>query len=154
MAKPQDVSTWPYMFSDDIRFVQKAIVHHPKGKRFFLALKRSEDSFTRPGDWDLPGGSVLFGELHEAAIRREITEESGVEVGDLSLVDLYTRLEEKDGLEIYSIYVSYKTTSRQTVVTLSEEHTEFQWVSLEEFEDLCEAEYLKNIARKAYAQDV
>jgi len=141
------------MFSDDMRFVQKAIVRHPKGRRYFLALKRSEESFTRPGDWDLPGGSVLFGELHEESIRREILEESGLEVGEFQLVDFYTQCEAKDGVEIYSIYVSYKATSQQTTIILSDEHTESQWVSLEEFDELCGAQYLKDIAHKAYQQE-
>lgn len=153
MPKPTDESTWPYMFSDDMRFVQKAVVHHPKAKRFFLALKRSEDSFTRPGDWDLPGGSVIFGELHEEALRREISEESGLEVGDLWIIDLFTRCEEKEEKAIYSIYASFKTTSRQTIVSLSDEHTEYQWVSLEEFDQLCGAQYLKDIAHKAYQEE-
>jgi len=40
----------------------------------------------RLGSWSLPGGAQHLGERTEAAARRELREETGIEVGPLSLV--------------------------------------------------------------------
>ena len=52
--------------------------------RLFLAL-RGPAAKNERGLWEFPGGSVEFGERLAAALRREMTEEYGVqiEVGDL-----------------------------------------------------------------------
>lgn len=75
MPKPNDPEKQKYMFADDIKFLQKAVVFHPEDKSLFLALKRSPDS-SRSSDWDLAGGNVLYGELHDESLRKEIQEEA------------------------------------------------------------------------------
>ncbi len=40
----------------------------------------------RAGEWSLPGGAQLLGETAEACARRELREETGVEVGPLDLL--------------------------------------------------------------------
>lgn len=69
---PTDISTHGYLFSDDMRFVQKAVILHPTENGKFLIIKRHDNDHVRPGAWDLPGGSVLFGEEHGSALMREI----------------------------------------------------------------------------------
>jgi len=68
MAK-QSIPQSEYMFSDSIKFIQKAVIF--SGNKF-LIIKRSPDAFNRANTWDLPGGCVSFGEEHEASLRREI----------------------------------------------------------------------------------
>ncbi|MCU0888628.1 MAG: NUDIX domain-containing protein [Rubritepida sp.] len=46
----------------------------------------------RQGSWSLPGGAQGLGERAEAAARRELREETGVEVGPLSLADVIDAL--------------------------------------------------------------
>lgn len=50
-----------------------------------LLLRRSDD-----GLWDIPGGAMEPGECLEDAARREVREETGLELGQLALVDLYS----------------------------------------------------------------
>ena len=43
--------------------------------------------------WEMPGGQVEIGESLEAAAKREVLEECGVEVGDLKLCGIFQSLE-------------------------------------------------------------
>ena len=45
-----------------------------------LILKRSTDSKTNPGKWELPGGKVDQGESFDQALIREVSEETGPKV--------------------------------------------------------------------------
>jgi 8-oxo-dGTP diphosphatase len=45
-----------------------------------LALRRGDGNFA--GFWNLPGGKVEFGQSLEAALRREVAEETGLAVGE------------------------------------------------------------------------
>ena len=53
-----------------------------------LLIKRKNEPFK--GSYALPGGFVDIGETVEAACRREVDEEVGVEVSELSLVGVYS----------------------------------------------------------------
>jgi len=52
------------------------------GERFLLAVHHSYLPLNR-GRWGLPGGRIELGESAEAAARREVSEELGIEVGEL-----------------------------------------------------------------------
>jgi 8-oxo-dGTP diphosphatase len=53
-----------------------------------LLIKRKNEPFK--GSYALPGGFVDIGETVEAACRREVQEEVGIELGDLSLIGVYS----------------------------------------------------------------
>lgn len=135
------------MFSDDMKFLQKAVVFHPKDNNRFLAIKRSSNAHSRPGDWDLAGGNVLFGELHEDALRREIREETGLEVGNIAPIQVATKY--KDG--VYYLYINYTATASAEAIVLSEEHTEWRWLTQEEFVELRPAQFLVDAVERATA---
>ncbi len=58
------------------------------GKGGVLLIRRKNAPFK--GAYALPGGFVEIGETVEAACRREVLEEAGVEVGGLRLVGVYS----------------------------------------------------------------
>lgn len=60
-----------------------------------LLIRRARPPFE--GHWSIPGGKLAFGEPLEAALKREIREETGVEVAVLGLIDVFEALPDKPG---------------------------------------------------------
>ncbi len=145
MPKPTDPSQHEYMFSDDMKFAQKVVLLHPEDSQKFLIIRRAMHIHTRPGDWDFPGGNVLYGENHEDSLRREIKEETSLDVGELIPVSVTTTHNE----DIYSLFIIHSGRALQDTVSLSSEHTEFKWVTLEEFLTIDTADFLHEAAQKA-----
>ena len=82
----------------------------------FLVLNRID------GDgWELPGGHLNKGEKFSRGAIREVYEETKIKLSKLKLV-----LKQKD----FRMYVA---TPKTTKVKLSNEHTEYRWVSKREF---------------------
>ena len=88
-----------------------------------LLLKRAGGALS--GQWFLPGGAVEPGELPEAAARRELVEESGLDVdGELELVGAYP-------IWVYGgdcLQLSYRGTLAEGDVVVSDEHEGARWV--------------------------
>jgi 8-oxo-dGTP diphosphatase len=102
-----------------------AIIRNDKNE--FLLLKRSEESHTNPGKWDLPGGKLEREEILEEAIVREIWEETGISIvpGDIAGYVLSELPEKK------VIAIVYDGGYIITDVELSHEHTEYAWISVD-----------------------
>ncbi len=102
-----------------------ALVRNEKGE--FLLLRRSENSHTNPGKWDLPGGKVNPDETLKEAVVREVEEETGISIypGEIA-GEVNFELPEKRVIAIVfnGGYVIAE-------VKLSYEHIEYAWTSLE-----------------------
>ena len=48
------------------------------------------------GEWSIPGGAVEIGESVEAALRREIREETGLEIAVGEFLEVFERIERDD----------------------------------------------------------
>lgn len=148
MPKPLDAEKQKYMFTDDIKFLQKAVVLHPDQDGLFLALKRSPNSFEYPNYWDLAGGNVLFGELHDDSLKREIREESNLEVDNFEPVQLITTFDKERC--IYRIFGGFHCRARNNDVKISFEHSEFRWVSKNEFIEMKPEQYLIDLVVRTF----
>ncbi|MCA0987472.1 NUDIX hydrolase [Guptibacillus algicola] len=67
----------------------------------------------KDGGWGLPGGLMELGESLEETARREIKEETGLEVGSLKLLDVFSGedyyFKVSNGDELYSVTAVYVT---------------------------------------------
>ncbi len=91
-----------------------------------LLLKRSDS-----GCWGPPGGAVELGEAIETAARREVHEETGLELGELSLFGVFSGPElfyrYPNGDEVYNITIVFLARFEGGEVRLNGEHTAWDW---------------------------
>lgn len=107
-----------------------------------LMLKRKDNK-----KWTLPGGTLELDEsLVDCAIR-EIKEECGLDVVVSDIIGTYTdpdiRIEYSDGEVRREFTIVFYGTVQSDNVTLDEESSEYQWISLDEVEELPMAESQK-----------
>ena len=84
------------------------------------------------GKWGLPGGLMELGESTEETARREILEETGLTLGALTLVGVYSGKDylciAQNGDEYYVVTTAYKTTEYEgTLSVKDDESIQFQW---------------------------
>lgn len=73
---------------------------------------------------DIPGGRIEFGEDHQAALLREIQEETALEVIPRMIIDVWTFMKEGAHLVVIGYFCQYKSGK----IKISNEHTHFTWV--------------------------
>jgi len=122
--------------------VVNAIVKHPKENKF-LIIKRKEG--IHENKWAFPGGIIKEGENHEIAIKRELKEETGLELKNIirKISDYsYLRPDRKN-----TIGNSYLVEVKDDNVSINEEIQEYKWVTIEEFEDL---DYIEGLEEEIF----
>jgi 8-oxo-dGTP diphosphatase len=75
------------------------VVFDPLGR--VLLIRRAHEPCT--GKYALPGGFVKLGETVESACRREVMEETGIEVTEISLVGVYSDIDRDPRGHIVSV---------------------------------------------------
>lgn len=95
-----------------------------------LMMKRSDS-----GSWGVPGGAMELGETTEETARRELLEETGLEVDELTLFGVFSGKElyyrYPSGEEVYNVSIVYLTHDAYGTVKLFDgEHYDFQYFDL------------------------
>ena len=108
--------------------VQKAII---KINDKYLIGLRSASSRYFPQHWDLPGGKLEGNEEPTAAVKREVKEETNLDVKPLRVVGIYEYDLDNKG------YITHRFTIYSTEIIggqlkISNEHTEQRWATKEE----------------------
>lgn len=125
-----------------------AFVYALRGERF-LALRRAGGRGA--GWWGLPGGAVEAGESFEEAAARELTEESGLRAqAQLHLISA-TRIQIESQPVIQLHYASQCDTGE---VTLSWEHSTFDWVTVDEYREMALGANARALAGSGDARSV
>ncbi|MFT4308943.1 MAG: NUDIX hydrolase [Candidatus Woesearchaeota archaeon] len=74
--------------------------------------------------WGIPGGHLNNKETIEKGLSREVMEETGINIAIIRLLRLFSK-----GKDVIVLY--YARTS-ENKVTVSDEHNDYSWVSIEE----------------------
>jgi len=111
----------------------KILLKNKDGK--FLVMTRSAEKYPdAPHQWEIPGGRINPGTDLQENLRREVMEETGLEIKyEPKLITAQDILRENKNRHI--VRLTY-TGFADGEVKLSDEHTEFQWLSLEEISKL------------------
>lgn len=115
------------------RIIAKTAVFNSDGK--ILVLTRSNTDHRRPGGLDFPGGKIDPGEDILAGAVREIQEEAGLTVdpNDLTVLFANTSAPDDEGVVVTRLFCAAQV--HDPDITLSFEHSDYKWVSLQEVLD-------------------
>ena len=121
--------------------VGAVIEHEPSGE--VLLLKRAQKAGFAPGVWEDITGRMKQLEEPEQALRREVREETGLEISIVKPLRVFHifRGARTPGNELVGILFWCKTQGKE--VKLSEEHTEFRWLKPDEALHLLDSDGIK-----------
>lgn len=110
---------------------QKAVKALIFSKGKFLLLFKSGKEDVSPSEWDIPGGRVKPGESQEAALTREVREETGIDISSSKVLPIKTWEMKKDEFKLSGTDFLC-VLSEPEKIKLGAEHTGSQWLSKEE----------------------
>lgn len=129
-----------------VKILQKAAIVNKGGK--ILALRRGNDQKRpNPGCWDLCGGRVEKSDIEKwkeksgrgddndiltNALRREIKEETNLEVENIRVIHAASAFSDKKNSLIVAIGY-YCQAANESELKLSGEHVEYRWVAKDDF---------------------
>ena len=91
------------------------------------------------GKWGIPGGKIKRGEKAEAALRRELKEETGLKITDIKFVLVQDCISSKEFYrDAHFVLLNYtcRCPAKNPRVVLNEEAREFQWLPLAQAQKL------------------
>jgi nucleoside triphosphatase len=102
----------------------------------------------------IPGGHVELGEQLEEALRREIHEETGLEIYDLQLISIMEAINsETFHKKRHFIFIDFLCRSKSDRVTLNDEAQEFVWIDINEIENYDLGGFTKDLLMKIREAD-
>jgi ADP-ribose pyrophosphatase YjhB (NUDIX family) len=84
--------------------------------------------------WGIPGGKIKWGEPAETALRREIKEETALDISDIEFVLVQDCIHSKEFYrDAHFVLLNYTCSAAgQQAVKLNDEAREFRWVTLDQ----------------------
>lgn len=114
----------------------------------YLIVKRDMSDSWEPGTWEFPGGKVDFGEDINQSLRREVREETGLDLKieePLFFWDTEPDTEKYAGKRIVTLFFEC-TVPINSKVKMSNEHQEYKWLK---FNDIFRHKNLSSTTIKA-----
>jgi phosphoglycolate phosphatase-like HAD superfamily hydrolase/ADP-ribose pyrophosphatase YjhB (NUDIX family) len=104
-----------------------ALIFNSKNEALMIRTHKWSDK------WGIPGGKIKWGETSEAALRREILEETGLKVSGIKFVLVQDCIHSKEFYrDAHFVLLNYtcRCAAKNPRVTLNDEGREFRWVKL------------------------
>ncbi|MFA5871182.1 MAG: NUDIX hydrolase [Parcubacteria group bacterium] len=106
---------------------------HRDGKLFIA--KRADVKKFLPGKYELIGGHIEFGETIEDGLKREISEELGIEAIVKNPFHVFTYISENENKHSVEIdYFAKMADPTQKIKLNSEDHSDYRWISEDEID--------------------
>lgn len=103
-----------------------ALIFNPEGKIFLMRTYKWADKYA------IPGGHIELGETIEDALRREVKEETGLDIYDIEFFSLQESIFDKNfWKKKHFLFLDFVCKTKSLEVKLNEEGQEYVWVSLE-----------------------
>jgi nucleoside triphosphatase len=104
-----------------------ALIFNPEGKMFLMKSHKWH------GQYVIPGGHIELGETIEEALRREIKEETNLDIYDIEFLIFQEFIYDRSfWKKDHFIFFDYMCRTDSGDVILNEEAEEYIWVSVEE----------------------
>jgi phosphoglycolate phosphatase-like HAD superfamily hydrolase/ADP-ribose pyrophosphatase YjhB (NUDIX family) len=104
-----------------------ALIHDGTGKLLMIRTHKWGDR------WGIPGGKIERGEASENALRREIREETALEVADVKFAMVQDCIDSPEFMRReHFLLLNYVARALSTNVVLNDEAEEFRWVTIDE----------------------
>lgn len=127
------------------RIVVYGFILNPKGE---LLLIQRADHDSHPGMWEIPGGGLELGEQPAEGVKREVMEETGLEVEVkfpiFSLASQFFKIPSSQ-----TIRIAYFCETNNYKVKLSKDHSGFRWVLPEKI-DFPLSNFVENLLKSPY----
>jgi len=104
-----------------------ALIFNPEGKIFLMKSHKWR------GKYVIPGGHIELGEKIEEALRREVKEETGLDVDDIEFIRFQEFIfDQAFWQKRHFIFLEFACKTNSSQVKLNSEGQEYLWVSLKE----------------------
>jgi 8-oxo-dGTP diphosphatase len=113
------------------RIAMKAVIVNKKGEILILREAATYGDGTQLGRYHMPGGRVEVGENFEDALRREVREETGLEIAIEYPIYVGEWRPVIKGVPQQIVATFQVCTPKGDQVKLSDEHDDYQWIKPE-----------------------
>jgi 8-oxo-dGTP diphosphatase len=119
------------------------------GERVLLIRRGNEPM---KGQWSLPGGALEVGETLVEGVRREVLEETGLEVEPVALIEVFDRIaRDPDGrVQFHYVLVDYLCRVSGGTLCCSTDATDARWALREELDGV--AAFTVEVINKAFRE--
>lgn len=119
------------------RIIVSAIIENSKGE--ILIGKKPSNRGVYLNVWHIPGGGIEQGERIEEGLKREIKEETSLEIIDIQPIifsdDITTKIKDNESEEIHMIFLDFKCKAKTDNFTPNGDLENLKWIPKSEIKN-------------------